>query len=53
MASLTFNVHVDSEFALTADRGDESRLEHVGLRVTGGDAAIPWDQVLMARLEFD
>ena len=39
--------------ALTADRGDESRLEHVGLRVTGGDAAIPWDQVLMARLEFD
>ena len=53
VVGLTFDVHVASEFVLTADEGDESWLEDVGLSVTGGEAAIPWDQVLLARLDVD
>ena len=53
VAGLTFDVQVDSEFAFTADRRDERWLERVGLRVTGGEAAIPWEQVLKAIPQSD
>ena len=53
VAGLTFDLQVDSVFAFTADRRDERWLERVGLRVTGGEAAIPWEQVLKAVLQTD
>ncbi len=53
VAGLTFDAHVDSDFVLTANSGDEGCLERVGLGVTGGEAAIPWDQVLEVRLQAD
>ncbi len=53
VAGLTFDVHVDSEFAVRVDRGDERCLERTGLRVTGGEAAIPWDQMCEAVLQTE
>lgn len=48
VAGLTYEIHVDTEFHITVDRGDVSRSDHIGLRVKGGESAIPWDRVLMA-----
>ena len=48
VAGLTYEVHVDTEFDITVDRGDVSWSEHIGLKVDVGEAAIPWNRVLTA-----
>ena len=46
IAGLTYEVDIDSTFAAAVDRGDKSFSQQVDLTVHGGEAAIPWDEVL-------
>ena len=46
IAGLTYEVNIDLEQVVEVDNGSTSHWEKYGLRVTGGEAAIPWDLLL-------
>ena len=48
VAGLTYEIRVKTEFDVTTDSGDTSMSQRIDLSVVGGEAAIPWDDVLAA-----
>ena len=48
VAGLTYEIRVKTEFDVTTDSGDASMSQRIDLSVVGGEAAIPWDEVLAA-----
>ena len=48
VAGLTYEIHVNSEINVAADPGDVSSSQRIDLSLVGGEAAIPWDDVLAA-----
>ena len=46
ISGLTYDVNIDWEQVVEVDNGSTSHWEEYGLRVTGGEAAIPWDLLL-------
>ena len=46
ISGLTYEVDIDLEQVVEVDNGSTSHREEYGLRVTGGEAAIPWDLLL-------
>ena len=48
VAGLTYEIHVNSEINVAADPGDVSISQRIDLSLVGGEAAIPWDDVLAA-----
>ena len=48
IAGLGYEVHVQTTYDVESDGGDASVSQHLSLHVEGGEAAIPWDQVLSA-----
>ena len=48
VAGLTYEIRVKTEFDVTTDPGDVGISQRIALSVVGGEAAIPWDDVLTA-----
>ena len=48
VVGLTFEVDVDTTFDAVVDRGGKSLSERIRLTVHGGEAAIPWREVLVS-----
>ena len=48
IAGLAYEIHVQTTYDVVTDGGDASVSQHLGLRVEGGEAAIPWNDVLAA-----
>lgn len=48
VAGLTYEIRLKTEFDVTTDSGDASMSQRIDLSVVGGEAAIPWDDVLAA-----
>ena len=48
VAGLTYEIRVKTDFDVTTDPGDVGISQRIALSVVGGEAAIPWDDVLTA-----